>query len=69
MNVYPLFKSVPNENTDNFEMLCWSELLVYKKICHVPTEIGITKEHILSNWKTLQTNNDPQVDEHTNLYE
>ena len=57
VTVYPLFKTIPNETNENFEPFFWSELLLYKKFRDIPSDIGITREQIISNWKMLHTNN------------
>ncbi|XP_057873917.2 uncharacterized protein LOC131079892 [Cryptomeria japonica] len=53
VNVYPQFKSSPNEDDDNFEAYCWSELLLYKPFRHIPIDIGASTNQIIANWKLL----------------
>ncbi|XP_057840713.1 uncharacterized protein LOC131050530 [Cryptomeria japonica] len=53
VNVYPQFKSSPNEDDDNFEAYCWSELLLYKPFRHIPIDIGASTDQIIANWKLL----------------
>ena len=57
VNVYPLFQNIPDENNDTFETFCWTELLLYKPFRHITIEISITKDEIVTNWKSLQPTN------------
>ncbi|XP_059064096.1 uncharacterized protein LOC131856356 [Cryptomeria japonica] len=55
--VYPQFREPPDEDTDEFEVFCWSELLLYKPFRDIPTEIGTSKEQIITNWKNFKKTN------------
>ncbi|XP_059074747.1 uncharacterized protein LOC131874842 [Cryptomeria japonica] len=53
----PFELSATNEDTDEFEVFCWSELLLYKPFPDIPTEIGTSKEQIITNWKNFKKTN------------
>lgn len=51
--VFPKFYVVPPEDSDNFELLCWSELLLDKHFYTVTIDIGLPKEDVITHWKTM----------------
>lgn len=50
--VFPKFYVVPPED-NNFELFYWSELLLYKHLCTITIDIGLSKEEIITHWKTM----------------
>lgn len=56
VNVYPKFHSIPNEESKHFETFCWSELLLYKHFRNIMTDIGVTKDTIITNWHQMHVN-------------
>ncbi|XP_057827996.1 uncharacterized protein LOC131039303 [Cryptomeria japonica] len=57
VTIYPQFREPPDEDTNEFEVFCWSELLLYKPFRDIPTEIGTSKEQIITNWKNFKKTN------------
>ena len=54
LRIWPRFYCVPDENSDEFETFCWSELLLYKPFRNVERDIGLSREIIVENWRNLQ---------------
>ncbi|XP_057835128.1 uncharacterized protein LOC131045552 [Cryptomeria japonica] len=57
VTVYPQFTEPPDEDTNQFDIFCLSELLLYKSFRDIPTEIGASKEQIIKNWKNFKKTN------------
>ncbi|XP_059073258.1 uncharacterized protein LOC131874057 [Cryptomeria japonica] len=56
VNVYPHFPEPPIEDSQEFELFCWSELLLYKLFRDIAIEIGTSKEQVIANWKDFSSN-------------
>ena len=54
VRVFPRFNSIPDRKDEKFFELCWSELVLYKKLRDFRRDIGHTSNEILWNWKNLQ---------------
>ena len=53
VNVYPCFTSIPDKSSEEFELFCWTELLLYKHFRSIEEDIGLTKNTIEENWKEM----------------
>lgn len=52
---FPWFYIIPKEDSEYFEIFCWSDLLLYKIFRQIDNDIGLTKEDIINNWKHMNT--------------
>ena len=51
--VWPRFYSIPPKKYENFEVFCFSKLVLYKPFQNMSTDIGISSEIIIENWKSF----------------
>ncbi|XP_057859850.2 uncharacterized protein LOC131068635 [Cryptomeria japonica] len=56
VNVYPHFPEPLIEDSDEFDLFCWFEFLLYKPFRDMATKIGTSKDQVIANWKDFSSN-------------
>jgi hypothetical protein len=54
VRVWSRFYSILDEASEEFQIFCWSELILYKPFRNIPIDIGLSDETMIENWRNFR---------------